>query len=208
VSRFARSVNDLDRGAEAFGLPSNPDGLGTLRIDVFRGPHWEEASADARDLLDGAVNRLAGADVSSCSIEFEQFGGLTAAQETIIYGEGTASFRPEARRFGDRLHPLLRDIADNVKGVGPEAMRNAYDLVARCGFAFEARLQETCDAVLTSRRPARRLTPLTAPATPGSIKCGRCSARRASRFLSGAVGTACQSAYSLSARASRTGVFL
>src|SRR6202000_1401519 len=52
-----------------------------------------------------------------------------------------------------RLHPLLRDIADNVRGIGPEAMRNAYDLVARCRVTFEARLQATCDAVLTLAAP-------------------------------------------------------
>jgi Asp-tRNA(Asn)/Glu-tRNA(Gln) amidotransferase A subunit family amidase len=153
VSWFARSVADLDRVADAFELPSNPDGLGTLRIGVFRGPHWEEASNDARDLLDGAVKRLAGAGVSSCPIAFDEFDALTTAQETIMYGEGAASFRPEARRFRDRLHPLLREIADNVRGIGPEAMRNAYDLAARGRVAFEMRLRETCDAVLTLAAP-------------------------------------------------------
>jgi Asp-tRNA(Asn)/Glu-tRNA(Gln) amidotransferase A subunit family amidase len=153
VSWFARSVADLDRVAEAFGLLSSQDGLGLLRIGLFRGSHWEEASNDAHDLFDGAVKRLAGVAVSSCPIDFEESDALTAAQETIMYGEGTASFRPETRRFGDRLHPLLCDIADNVRGIGPEAMRNAYDLVARCRVAFEARLQASCDAVLTLAAP-------------------------------------------------------
>jgi Asp-tRNA(Asn)/Glu-tRNA(Gln) amidotransferase A subunit family amidase len=153
VSWFARSVADLDRVAEAFGLPPNPDGLGALRIGVFPRPHWEEASNDARDLLDEAVKRLARAGVSSCPVAFEEFDALTAAQEAIMYGEGTASFRPEALRFGDRLHPLLHDIAVNVRGIGLEAMRNAYDLTARLRVAFEARLPETCDAVLTLAAP-------------------------------------------------------
>ncbi len=153
VSWFARPVADLDRVADAFELPSNLDGLGTLRIGVFRGPHWEEASNDARYLLDGAVKRLASAGVSSCPIAFDEFDALTTAQETIMYGEEAASFRPEARRFGDRLHPLLREIADNVRGIGPEAMRNAYDLAARGRVAFEMRLRETCDAVLTLAAP-------------------------------------------------------
>ena len=70
-----------------------------------------------------------------------------------MYSEGTASFRPEALRFGDRLHRLLHDIAVNTRGIGPEAMRNAYDLTARLRVAFEARLPETCDAVLTLAAP-------------------------------------------------------
>jgi Asp-tRNA(Asn)/Glu-tRNA(Gln) amidotransferase A subunit family amidase len=154
VSWFARSVADLDRVTDAFGLPSAQDGLGDLCIGVFRGSHWEEASNDARNLLDRAVKQLADAGVSSCPITFEESDALTTAQETIMYGEGTVSFRPEGRRFGDRLHPLLRDIAENARGIGPEAIRNAYDLVARCRVAFEARLRQTCDAVLTLAAPS------------------------------------------------------
>jgi Asp-tRNA(Asn)/Glu-tRNA(Gln) amidotransferase A subunit family amidase len=151
VGWMARSIADLDRVAEAFGLPQGGDRprTSTLRIGVLRGPHWDKAAPEARFALECGAQQIA-ADFATLDLAFAEFENLTEAQETIMYHEGAASFGAEAREVGERMHPSLRAIATNLRGITAEACAKAYQRVASCRRAFEARIREaSCDAVLT-----------------------------------------------------------
>lgn len=63
VGWFTRSVEDVETVRQALlRVPHRPleqVTLGDLRIGFFKGPNWEEAAAETRDLVAGAAERLA-----------------------------------------------------------------------------------------------------------------------------------------------------
>lgn len=142
---------DLDLMADVFGLPQGGDKLrtSTLRIGVLRGPHWDKGAPEARFALERGAEEIA-ADFATIDLAFAEFENLTEAQETIMYYEGAAQFGAEAREVGESMHPSLRAIATNLRGITAEACAMAHQRVASCRRAFEARIREAgCDAVLT-----------------------------------------------------------
>ena len=156
IGWYARSIDDLDLLAQAYELPASPSPPSetALRIGLYRGPHWAEADDDARHLLErtGSLLRRGGLIVTDCVLDGD-FGTLTTAQERIMFGEGRVSFLPELRRSGEALHPLLRDIATNTRGITAGDLSDAYDQVARCRVSFEQAMRSRHDAIMTLAAP-------------------------------------------------------
>lgn len=156
VGWFARSIADLGLVADAFRLPADPDAIvpAKPRIGLCRGPRWQDADGSAQAALGAAERVLAKAGFAVDPFVLDPvFDRMTAAQEHIMYGEGAISFRAEWARFADKLHPELRDIAANTRGIAPADLREALDLAAACRLRFEAQLKGNCDAVLTLAAP-------------------------------------------------------
>ena len=156
VGWCARSIDDLDLLARAYDLTAclSPRPETVLRIGLYRGPHWASADDDARHLLEQAAGLLqrGGLIVTDCILDGD-FGTLTSAQERIMFGEGRVSFLPELHRSGEALHPLLRDIAINTRGITADDLRSAYDHVARCRVSFENAMRSCHDAIMTLAAP-------------------------------------------------------
>ncbi len=69
-----------------------------------------------------------------------------------MHGEGGPAFLPELLIHGERLHPDLRAMPENRRGITGKMMIDAYDLVPDCRKSFEA-LFRSYDIVLTPAVP-------------------------------------------------------
>jgi Asp-tRNA(Asn)/Glu-tRNA(Gln) amidotransferase A subunit family amidase len=157
VGWFARSVCDLRRVADALcpplGEAAPPRPLSGARLALCRTPAWPRAEAATANALDLASTllRAAGARIEDLALPAE-FGGLIEARRTIARGEGRASFFADARLHGERLHPDVRAMAENVSGITGADMRKAYDLAATCRAAFDE-ISAGFDAILAPSAP-------------------------------------------------------
>ena len=157
IGWYGRSVEDLALVASAFrlhdvGQVAAPD-LSTLKVAICRSPFWSKIEPAGEKAFDTACERLKQAGVTLVELILPApFDGMFEAQNTIMMGEGRASFLDVALEFGDRLHQDFHDRANNKLGITPEKMIAAYDLAADCRRAFEA-LHAGFDVVLTPAAP-------------------------------------------------------
>jgi Asp-tRNA(Asn)/Glu-tRNA(Gln) amidotransferase A subunit family amidase len=163
IGWFGRSVGDLALVAQAFQLRdvTTEKAVETkdLRVGICRTPYWDKIEPAGEKAMAVAAQRLnsAGARVEPLELP-TAFDGMFDAQETIMHGEGGPAFLPELLMHCDRLHPDLRAMPENKRGITGKMMIDAYDLVADCRKSFEA-LFRSYDIVL-------------APAVPGEAPEG------------------------------------
>lgn len=157
IGWYGRSVDDLALVASAFRLHgageiAMPE-ASTLRVAYCRTPFWGKIEPAGESAFAIACDRLTKAGVKLIELTLpEPFGGMFEAQNTIMMGEGRASFLDATLEFGGRLHQDFHDRVENKRGVTPAAMIAAYDLAAACRREFEA-LFADFDAVLAPASP-------------------------------------------------------
>ena len=156
IGWLGRGIDDLALVAQAFGLvtwPPLPHDLTSLRIGLCRTPHWPDAEPASRNALASTAAALAAAGATIEDIELpSSFDDLTAAQDTVMHGEGRYSFEAEYRAHRDLMHPETRAEVENVRGITPNDLRAAHNHIAACRAEFDARIA-AYDAWLTPSVP-------------------------------------------------------
>ncbi|WP_029003124.1 amidase [Azorhizobium doebereinerae] len=157
IGWYGRSVADLSLVASAFrlhavGEVSVPE-VASLKVAWCRTPFWNRIEPAGEKALALACERLSKAGATLVELTLPKpFDGMFEAQNTIMMGEGRASFLDVALEFRDRLHQDFHDRVGNTLGITPEKLIAAYDLAADCRRAFEA-LYSDFDVVLTPASP-------------------------------------------------------
>jgi Asp-tRNA(Asn)/Glu-tRNA(Gln) amidotransferase A subunit family amidase len=153
IGWYGRSVADLQLVGKAFQLFDmdvvEPVTARGLRVAMCQSPYWDKALPSAQQAFARAGERLAKAGAVLSDLKLPSiFDGMYEAQRVVMWGEGRASFLPEALVHGPALHQHFHDRANNSTGVTPEKMIAAYDLAASCRAQFDA-LFADFDVVLT-----------------------------------------------------------
>ena len=142
IGWIARGVDDLSLVAQAFGLvaaPPPPRDLASLRIGLCRTPHWPDAEPASRDALAATAAALAAAGAAVEELELPSlFDDLTAAQDTVMHGEGRYSFEAEYRSSRDLMHPETVAEVENVRGITAADLRAAHNHIAACRAEFDS----------------------------------------------------------------------
>lgn len=152
---FSRTIGDLRLVNRALGVPSEKmqKAPSRLRVGVYHTPHKAAAEPDSQRALADASRKLADLGVRVEMIhELPEVTRLTEAQDTLMHGEGRASFLAEYLRFGGEVHPEIQAEVNNQKQISNADMRWAYDYVARARIAVEQAM-EGYDAWLTYAVP-------------------------------------------------------
>jgi len=111
---------------------------------------WERAELSGKSALLAASERLSAAGVRVDEVELpKDFERLPAAQHTILHGEGRVSFVPDYLQWGRSLHDDFVGEAENALHISTNALRDAYDLAARCRAVFDAMFDRPFDGLLT-----------------------------------------------------------
>lgn len=147
-----RSVADVALMAQALGTLDRPLpdlDLHSMRIGLFKTPHWDEADPSAQDVLMDVSDRLANAGVKVSNVSVTPgLERLTDAQDTVMHWEGRAAYRAEYLRSPQLLHPNLRHEVQNQIGSTSADARSAYNLIGLARAEWETAIQDV-DAVLT-----------------------------------------------------------
>ena len=110
-----------------------------LRVGIVRTPHWDRASAGARDALETAARVLERLGAAVQEIELPAVcNGLTEAQMDIMAFEAAAAFAPEAREVAASFSAAFARQLDAGRAVTGERFRAALALadVARMSLAM------------------------------------------------------------------------
>ena len=156
IGWFGRAAADLALVAQGYALldqPLAPPPLKSLAIGFCRTPHWHEAEPACHAAIESAAQilRQAGVRVEDITLP-PLFDDLTAAQDTVMHGEGRFSFLPEYRDAFALLHQETKDEVENKKGITLDQWRDAYTLIDRCRVALDPLLARY-DAWLTPAVP-------------------------------------------------------
>ena len=107
-----------------------------------RSPAPEAALAAAAERL-----RDAGASIETLDLP-PDFDALDAMHQTVMFGEGRASFLNLARSHAHLLHDEFHHRVENRAGITGDKLAAAYDHAASCRAQFDA-IARGYDAVLT-----------------------------------------------------------
>ncbi len=139
IGVLARSVEDA---AFFIGVLARTDyalaSPGALRVGLCQTPHWDRASADARQALSDAARLLekSGARVSDMAWPAE-WNGLTQAQIDIMGNEALAAFAPERQQHAKLFSAAFADFLAAARTTDGARAAAAYALAerARCALA-------------------------------------------------------------------------
>jgi Asp-tRNA(Asn)/Glu-tRNA(Gln) amidotransferase A subunit family amidase len=155
VGLIAEDCGLLARAALACGIAL--DGASSrrqwLRIGFYRTPYFDEAEQESVFALEKTMHLL-----RKTGHHVEEVAGPPGAerlnewQNTVMHGEGRASYLAEHARDPGLLHPGVRDVVNNTLGISFEDLRVAYDGIAALRPQFDAALAEF-DAWLTPAAP-------------------------------------------------------
>jgi Asp-tRNA(Asn)/Glu-tRNA(Gln) amidotransferase A subunit family amidase len=155
VGLIAEDTDLLLRAAEACGIVhvGAPRTRSHLRIGFYRTPYYAEVEQETIFALERTVHLLreAGHHVEDVSGP-NGAEALNEWQNTIMHGEGRASYLAEHARDPGHLHPGVRDVVNNALGITFDDLREAYDGIA----ALRPRFDEAMagyDAWLTPAVP-------------------------------------------------------
>ena len=102
------------------------------RIGFCRTPFWEKADEATRSLLEGTVERLAGAGARVDDVKLPaEFHGLLEVHETLSAVECARSLAHERRTGRDRLTPALNAKIEHGESLEPAAYENALRTAER-----------------------------------------------------------------------------
>ena len=154
---LARRVEDLAlaRAVLAGHDPALGDGFAARppRIALLRGPHWQEASAEARAACERALETLAaqGAVVRALA-EPEGFAEMTACQKTVMAFEAARARIFEYRRHRDRISDAFAALVEEGLATPRAAYDAARETTRRAMASLDAAFAEL-DAILTLAAP-------------------------------------------------------
>lgn len=139
IGVLARSVDDAAFFVGVLARTEYPLlSQGPLRVGVCQTPHWDRASAEARQALSAAARLLesSGARVSDTAWPTE-WEGLTQAQIDIMGHEALAAFAPERRQHAKLFSAAFADFLGAAGAVDGARAAAAYALAerARCALA-------------------------------------------------------------------------
>ncbi|KAL7794400.1 amidase signature domain-containing protein [Trichoderma ceciliae] len=135
IGIFARSVDDLDLVADAFGLrddeASDFRGIKGARFALCKTVVWPIAGDGTRNAIARAVDilRAHGAEVEEIDLPRE-FDDLPRWHNIVLQTEGETSFLPEHRTAGDKLSPQLVGYVERKAGYDRGAQLKASDAIA------------------------------------------------------------------------------
>ncbi len=143
VGLIARSVADIGLLCEALHVTDDmavPDKQpAELKIGLFRTPMWSQADECSRRAVLDAAARFEAAGIHVEDIDHHHdFEAISAAQNTLMHGEGRRAFLAEYHRAPGQLHDATVGEAQNRLGITFEQLRRAYDCIARGRIGLEA----------------------------------------------------------------------
>lgn len=155
IGLIAEDGGLLLRAAQACGIvhETAPSGRRHLRIGFYRTPYYDEAEQETIFALEKTMHllRKAGHHVEEVAGPAGA-GRLNEWQNTVMHGEGRASYLAEHARDPGLLHPGVRDVVNNALGITFDDLRAAYDGIAALRPQFDAALAGF-DAWLTPAVP-------------------------------------------------------
>ena len=136
-----------------FGDPMSRPTKRQLRLGLYRTRYWPEAETETRQSLDVMVERCREAG-HTVEVVADPCAGhdLNRLQDIVMHGEGRQAFFAESRRDPERLHPAFHEEVNNVRGITPSQLVEAYDLIAQNRSLFDRALTDF-DAWLTPATP-------------------------------------------------------
>ncbi|KAL7918382.1 amidase signature domain-containing protein [Trichoderma austrokoningii] len=140
IGVFARSVDDLDLVADAFGLQDDDDdddeassfqGIKGARFALCKTVVWPMAGEGTRHAISRAVDilRAHGAEVEEVDLPHE-FDDLPRWHNIVLQTEGETFFLPEHRIAREKLSPQLVGYVDRKAGYDRRAQLKALDSIA------------------------------------------------------------------------------
>jgi Asp-tRNA(Asn)/Glu-tRNA(Gln) amidotransferase A subunit family amidase len=157
VGWFSRSVADLALMAESLGVGRQAwqplDSIKGLRIALCRTPMWDQAEPESQEAIEKAAKLLneKGAKVENLNLP-EPFDRMNEYQDTVMQGEGRAAFYDLNLAYPHLLHDEFKAKAENRKGITPEQLMEALDIIAAARPVFD-KLAAPYDAVITPAAP-------------------------------------------------------
>jgi Asp-tRNA(Asn)/Glu-tRNA(Gln) amidotransferase A subunit family amidase len=130
IGIMAREVGDITLfRAAMMAIPYDPPELpeSPPRLGLCRGPHWEKAEPEGRQVLEAAARRLAASGAQLADAEWPSAcAGADAVQQRLSAFEAPRVHSPELRRHEALLSPALREgkIAAG-RQIAPDAFRRA-----------------------------------------------------------------------------------
>ena len=113
VGVMARDVADIALfRAAMMAIPYEPPAMPETapRLGLCRGPHWDDAEPEGREVLEAAAQRLAAAGALVSDTEFpRECAPADEIQRTLGAFEGLRNHSPELYRHEALLSPRLRD---------------------------------------------------------------------------------------------------
>ncbi|UWQ90351.1 amidase [Rhodobacteraceae bacterium M382] len=154
---LARSVTDLILARAVLlgqSLPPSADFDETLpRINLMRGPHWQDGSIEMRDTCTRAMAALAatGADTGEIATP-PSFADLTQAQITVMGYEAARARISEYTAGGATISPQFRALIQEGQRVSQQAYDQALTLRKRANQMLDV-LFADCDVLLVPSAP-------------------------------------------------------
>ena len=152
---FVREVNDLKLLRNVFLGTTNPIGeqSQTLRIGLVRTPHWSEAEACQRNLLENVCDRLSD---NSCEVDEVEIGpsdgALSSAQATVMAYEASRSLAYEYESHRDLLSSQIKDLIESGRSTDFEEYMKAR-VLSEIWQRNLQRIFESFDVLLTPSAP-------------------------------------------------------
>ena len=147
---YARQAGDLELLADVFDLDPAPQPvtLEGLRIGYCRTPTWDRTEPPMRRAMEEAAAclRADGAEVVGLDLP-ELFDDIHAAHSVILAREGRSAFLNEVRTTPG-IDDQFVALAENRRGITPDAARAAYARADACRAVFDD-LMQGFDALIT-----------------------------------------------------------
>ena len=150
---LAREVEDFEL-ARSVLCGSNPAEIpdtenSSLRVSLFRGPHWGDGSLEMRDVCQRAIGALkaAGAQTGELACP-EVFKELTEAQKTVMAYEVAHARIYEYSRYADHISQQFQGLFESGLAVSRTDFQNACITRDRAARILESLFVDT-DVILT-----------------------------------------------------------
>lgn len=160
VGWMARCVDDLELVSYALRVSRKAAPRKTKgTIGFYKTPYWEFAEQDTQSALTHTINQLQASGIKVIEVQDPiDADKLNDAQNTIMHGEGRATYLAEYLHWPDLLHPNLVSEVENSMNISDEDLQWAYDYLALRRPVFDQAMADF-DAWLT-------------PAVPGEAPLG------------------------------------
>ena len=139
IGLFGRSVEDVALFAHAVSGQQTPgfDVTTPLRIGLHRTPHWQQATAPAREALEQVAKTLAAAGAQVQEFEFgPEWSALYEAQVLIMNYEAARATAWEARCHRDLLSAEFADRVDRGMAISHAQYQSALAQADACRERF------------------------------------------------------------------------
>ncbi|NKB63449.1 MAG: amidase [Gammaproteobacteria bacterium] len=167
---LARRIEDFELGRTVLcGSVPAPDidlSNSTLRISLFRGPHWHDGSVEMRDVCQSAIKCLqsAGVEVGEQSCP-EIFHELTEAQKTVMAYEVARSRIYEYSHYSEQISDQFLELLEQGLSVPRNEFETSCAIRDRASRILESMFID-CDFLLAPAAPGEAPRGLEATGDP------------------------------------------